>query len=127
MALMPSGRRGRGYTRAQVGASSRFGAARTGTARRVLNPWGNTVPQKSGVRTNALGQSITKTTRLKRGAVSLQRPDPSLYSISYPANDPAQWPIEGGKRGPTSAMTQAKADVHNAAVNHAFQRTTGLA
>lgn len=46
--------------------------------------------------------------------------------MAYKANDPVAWPIEGGKRGSISAMSQTKADFHNAAVNHAYLRTTGL-
>jgi len=118
---------GRGYYRgSQTGARSRFGGAAGASARRVLNPWGNAIPQPTGRRANAVGATVARARTGRRPAIALPKADPSVWSINYPKNDPAQWPIEGGKRGPASAMTQAKADVHNAAVNHAFQRTTGL-
>jgi hypothetical protein len=102
----------RGYTRKQTGTPSRFGGAAGGAARRVLNPWGNPVP-KLGRRTTAGG---------RRGAVRKPVPDPSLWSIDYPKNDPLQWPIEGGKHPSPSGMTQAKADFNNRAVNKEYKR-----
>jgi hypothetical protein len=80
--------------------------------RRVLNPWGNNVAQ--------LGRSVAKPTR--RGAVVRPKPDSSLWSMKYPKNDPKQWPVEGGKHGSPSAMTQAKADWNNRVVNAAYKR-----
>ena len=53
-------------------------------------------------------------------------PASDLFGMKYKANDPVAWPIEGGMRGSISAMSQDKADFHNAAVNHAYLRTTGL-
>lgn len=80
--------------------------------RRVLNPWGNNVPK--------MGRGIT----LGRKAHGVSRPkaDSSLWSIDYPKNDPLQWPVQGGKRGSPSGMTQAKANFNNRATNQAYKR-----
>jgi hypothetical protein len=102
----------RGYTRKQTGTPSRFGGAAGGAVRRVLNPWGNNVPK--------LGR--TSGVRKGGGAVRRPKPDPQVWSMKYPANDPLQWPIVGGKHGSPSGMTQAKANFNNGAVNRAYKR-----
>lgn len=95
--------------------------------KRTLNPWGNSVPQGSARKANPSG--VTPGSARNRGSGSSTRratPASDLFSMAYKANDPVAWPIEGGKRGSISAMSQTKADFHNAAVNHAYLRTTGL-
>jgi hypothetical protein len=51
--------------------------------------------------------------------------------VPYKANDPNAWPLMvddghgnliGTKSGPTSGMTQAKADRYNAILNNAYVR-----
>lgn len=112
----------RPYTRGSAtGRSSRFGGAVGGSARRVLNPWGNLVPAAKGRRANAVGATIARG-RPRGSGVRRPTPDASLWGMRYPVNDPNAWPIEGTKSGPTSGMTQAKADFNNAVVNKAFQR-----
>ena len=111
----------RGYTKKQTGSRNTKGVARVGGNRRTVNPWGNNVPKATGRRANAVGQTVARSKGL-RNPSRRPTPDASLWSIDYPKNDPAAWPIEGGKRGPTSAMTQHKADVHNAAVEQAYTR-----
>ena len=103
--------------------SSSFNKSRTGTpsklggskAKSTLNPWGKNTAQGTTRKAAPSG------TARKRGT-----PAADLFKMNYPANDPAQWPIEGDKRLSPTAPTQAKADFHNAAVNHAYLRTTGL-
>lgn len=103
--------------------SSKFNKTRTGSssglggrkAKRTLNPWGKNTPQGTKSKAAPSGSAV------RRGT-----PAADLFKMNYPANDPAQWPIEGGKRASATAPTQAKADFHNAAVNHAYLRTTGL-
>lgn len=112
----------RGYTKKQTGSSSRFGGAAGGSARRVLNPWGNTVPAAKGRRANAVGQTVGRGRQRGVSGVRKPTPDSSLWSIDYPKNDPLQWPIQGGKRKSPSGMTQAKANWNNAIVNKAYQR-----
>lgn len=112
----------RGFTAKQTGASSRFGGAAGANVRRVLNPWGNMVPAAKGRRANAVGATIAKSRASRRSAVAMPKADASRWSMDYPKNDPLQWPIQAGKRGSPSGMTQHKADVNNAAVNHAYQR-----
>lgn len=85
-----------------------------------MSPWGNNFG-RTGVGGGKVGGSSRRQ----------NTPDPSLYSMDYTANDPLQWPVmpdgqTGLRRGPTSGMTQAKADRNNLIVNHAFLRTTGL-
>ena len=95
--------------------------------KRTLNPWGNSVPQGSARKANPSG--VTPSGRgNKTGGSARKRATPAgdLFKMAYKANDPVAWPIEGGMRGSISAMSQDKADFHNAAVNHAYLRTTGL-
>lgn len=112
----------RGYTRKQTGTRSGFGGARSAGARRVLNPWGNSVPAAKGRRANALGTTIGRRGGHRGGAVRRPKPDSTLWSMKYPKNDPLQWPVEGEKMASPSGMTQEKADWNNAVVNHAFKR-----
>jgi len=111
----------RGYTRKQTGAKSRAGVAKPAPVRRTLNPWGNMVPKATGRRANAVGQTVGKS-RHRASSVRKPTPAPDLWDMKYSPNDPLQWPIEGGKRGSASGMTQAKVDVHNAAVEKAYNR-----
>lgn len=89
--------------------------------RRILNPWGNNVPKASAVGANSNG--ITPSTSRNRTSGSGRRmgiQDPSEIRIDYPANNPAAWPILGGKR---VIFDQAgKANRHNKVVNYAFVR-----
>jgi len=88
--------------------SSASGTARRGGAR-ILAPWGNALP-KSGV----------KLKLRTGGGRSMPTPDPTVFAIQYPANDPRRWPIAGGKI--VIWQQAAKANRHNAIVNHAFVR-----
>lgn len=95
--------------------------------RRILNPWGNNVAQPSARKANASG--VTPGSARSRGSGTARKranPAADLFKMAYKANDPVAWPIEGGMRGSISAMSQDKADFHNAAVNQAYLRTTGL-
>jgi hypothetical protein len=106
---------GRNFTARATGTPSAWG--RGSAARSILNPWGGPNVPKSTVSTAKFGP----------GSRRSPTPDASLFSMNYTANDPLQWPIvlnasTGLRRGPTSGMTQAKADFWNAAVNHAYAR-----
>lgn len=103
-------------------ARKRFGGAVGAGARRVLSPWGNSVPAAKGRGTNAVGATVTKARKPRGSSTRKPRPDPSLWSIKYPKNDPLAWPIEGGVTGSISGMTQAKADFNNDVVNDAYTR-----
>ncbi len=96
-------------------------------AKRLL-PWGNNVAKNRG-RVNAQGQGPAKPwNKVRRGCTGGAPSVPAVRaSMDYPANDPLQWPIAGGKRTTTpDNTTQAKADKQNAIVNKAYLRTTGL-
>lgn len=110
---------GRAYTSASASGTP-SGWPGGGATRTILNPWGNNMPASQGRRANSVGATPFKTKMRSRGGVSQPTPSSQLWSMSYKANDPQAWPIEGGKN--FSAMTQAKADWNNAVVNHAFQR-----
>lgn len=78
--------------------------------RRILAPWGN-----------AVGLKGPKLKLHTGGGRRVPTPDPLLFAIPYPANDPRRWPIEGGKI--VIFQQAAKANRHNAIVNHAFVRS----
>lgn len=104
------------FTARATGTPSNFGRnARSG--RSILNPWGSNF---------AKPKAPSKLQKFGGSARRQATPDSSLYSMAYKTNDPLAWPIEGGRRGSISGMTQAKVDWNNAVVNHAFERTTGL-
>jgi hypothetical protein len=101
---------GRNFTASATGTPSGWG--RGATPRSILSPWGNNI-----------GRTTPNTQKFGPSRRRAPVPDASLFSIDYPANDPLAWPIIGGRRGPISGMTQAKADWWNSAVNHAYART----
>jgi len=108
-----------GFTRAGTGTPSSFGR-KGASGGRTVNPWGRNVPASFGRGANANGVTAG---RGRPGGSSRARnvTDPALRSMDYTPNDPAQWPIEGGKRY-SILSTQAKADFNNAVVNNAFKR-----
>jgi hypothetical protein len=116
--------RSMGFSKKGTGTPSRLGGR---IARRILNPWGDNMRQG---RLAPLTGTTTARNRASGSSRKAQQIDPSRLSMSYPANDPAQWPVipdpTTGRRGNPSTNTQAKADRNNAAVNHAYLRTTGL-
>jgi hypothetical protein len=85
-----------------------------------MAPWGKPIPAGQGRRTNGVGGGNRSRVTVRGSSTRRPTPSKALWSISYPANDPTQWPVEGGKN--TSSFTQEKADWNNAVVNHAFQR-----
>lgn len=114
---------GRAYgTASASGKPSRFGGAKSGRLRSILNPWGNNVPKGTARRTNGVGQSPFRTRVRPTGTRQKPTPDRSLFGMKYKPNDPNAWPIEGGKADADSGMNQDKADFNNDAVNKAFQR-----
>lgn len=104
-----------------TGSSSRYGGAAGAGSRRVLNPWGNAVPAAQGRRANALGVTIARG-RPSGSAARRPTPSPQLWGMQYTPNDPNAWPIQGGKQGPASGMTQHKIDWNNSVVTKAYQR-----
>lgn len=97
---------GAAYGRLPVSRAS--GTARRG-GQRILAPWGNAVAlpgRKMGLRTG--------------GGRRMPTPNPTLFGMAYPANDPRRWPIAGGKI--VIFAQAAKANRQNAIVNHAFVR-----
>ena len=112
---------GRGYSSASA-TGSRSNALNSGGARRILNPWGNNVPQGTARKANAVGDTPFRSKVRNAGAVRRPTADRSLFGMDYKRNDPNHWPLEGGKADADSGMTQAKADFNNSAVNHAFKR-----
>ena len=98
---------GRAY--GQLPRSRASGTA--GGARRILNPWGNNIP-KPGPNVNI--------SRTRPGGRRMPVQSPDEIRIDYPANDPRQWPIQGGKI--IQFAPAAKANFNNTVVNHAFTR-----
>lgn len=100
--------------KSQTGTASTFGASRS-TTHVVKTPWGAAIPK----RTRAGGRPGGSSTRKPR-------PDPQLRGMSYPPNDPLQWPLEVPTQRSDlnlpSGNSAAKATFNNNAVNKAFQR-----
>lgn len=79
-------------------------------ARKILAPWGN-----------AKGHS-QPVAKIKTGRQGKPRPDSSLSGMSYPANKPALWPIEGGLRASATVPSEAYATKYNEILNKAYTR-----
>ena len=79
-------------------------------SRRILAPWGN-----------HKGHSMP-IAKVKTGKQGKCRPDASLSGMSYPANKPALWPIEGGVRASATVPGEAYATKYNAILNRAYTR-----
>lgn len=84
----------------------------------TLNPWGGpNIPKK----TRSKGKSTGGST------VRQSKPSPQLKGMSYPANQPSQWPVEPDFVNhtlppPLSGLTPDVAVSHNASVEHAYKR-----
>jgi hypothetical protein len=108
------------------GKPSSFG--RSGAKARTLVPWGNIYPARQGRQANSVGATPFRAKVRSTGGIRKPTPNPAIWGMAYPKNDPVQWPVVPnvgtGSRsgGSNSGMTQAKADFHNAVVNRAFQR-----
>lgn len=96
--------------------STSRGSLTTGSYRKILSPWGNNVPQRTG-----LGSKISS---VRTGGRSSPSPSAELFGINYPPNSPAMWPIEGSKN--FQFDLSGKATRHNQHVNNAYLRGTGL-
>lgn len=108
------------------GKPSSFGGSRG--KNRTLVPWGNIYPARQGRQTNSVGATPFRAKVRRSGSVSKPTPNPAIWGMKYPKNDPARWPVmpnvNTGLRsgGPDSAMNQHKVDFNNAVVNNAFKR-----
>lgn len=80
-------------------------------ARKTLMPWGN-----------AKGHSMS-IAKVKKSKLGKSQTDSSRFGMSYPANSPSLWPIEGGLRASPTAPSEAQATKHNEIVNRAYTRT----
>ena len=78
--------------------------------RKVLAPWGNNRPMPG---------NIAKVGHGRRGTA---RSHPSLNGMSYPANKPALWPIEGKLRASPTAPSEDYATRYNEILNNAYTR-----
>jgi hypothetical protein len=76
----------------------------------ALAPWG---------KAKGHAQSIAKVRKTREGS---GKPHSSLSGMSYPANKPALWPIEGGMRASATVPTEAYAERYNAILTHAYVR-----
>jgi hypothetical protein len=101
---------------ARTGKASAFGGAKHRVSK-LESPWG---------RVKAKARNGVHGSRPRGSSTSRPTPDASLRSMSYPKNDPTQWPLENPQTRADlrrdSAMTQGKADWQNGVVNHAYQR-----
>lgn len=86
---------------------------------KTTNPWGGPNIPKGPVpkgTNSASGSSMNKPI-----------PDPSLFRMDYPPNDPLYWPVEIDtvnhiRQPSTSGITAAVIAKNNAAVEHAYTR-----
>lgn len=79
-------------------------------ARKTLMPWGN-----------AKGHSMS-VAKVKNGRLGKSKTDSSRFGMSYPANSPSLWPIDGGKRLSPTAPSEAQATKQNEIINNAYKR-----
>lgn len=79
-------------------------------SRKILAPWGK-----------AKGQALP-VAKVRTGKQGKARPDSSLSGMSYPANKPALWPIEGALRASPTAPSEDYATKYNAILNKAYTR-----
>lgn len=96
------------FSKKGTGSRSSFGGPKP---KRTLVPWGRVKAQPT----------VAKP-KVTHGKHRKHSSDNTLTGVSYPANKPAYWPIEGEKRRSPTAPTSDNADRHNAIVEGAFTR-----